>query len=95
VEGPSPLSTIRNQLKLFERTLKRVLAFATGNSLNHIKTRKPMSGSLKKSASLPGFRKSLYLGEVMTRYQYCYVLYVYQPKYKLLKLFLQSFSLNL
>jgi hypothetical protein len=43
-----PLSTIRNQQKVFERTLKRVMVFTKANSLNLIKSRKPMSGCLKK-----------------------------------------------
>ncbi len=34
-----PLSTIRNQLKLFEKTLRSVLAFTKGNPFNNIKSR--------------------------------------------------------
>ncbi len=44
-----PLSTIRNQLKMFERTLRRVLSFLKANPLNHIKPRKPMLARLKHS----------------------------------------------
>jgi hypothetical protein len=40
------LSTIRDQLKVFERILRMALAFTKANHLNHIKSRKPMSGRL-------------------------------------------------
>jgi hypothetical protein len=43
-----PLSTVRNQLKVFERTLRRILAFERANSLNQVKFRKPMSGRLRR-----------------------------------------------
>jgi hypothetical protein len=43
-----PLSTVRNQLKVFERTLRRVLALKKAHTLNHIKFRKPLSGRLRK-----------------------------------------------
>jgi hypothetical protein len=52
-----PLSTVRNELMVFERTLRRVLAFKKVNILNQIKFRRPMSGRLKKSARPPEFRK--------------------------------------
>jgi hypothetical protein len=45
-----PLSAIRNQLKVFERTLKRIMAFTKANSLNQIQSKKPMSGSLRKNS---------------------------------------------
>jgi hypothetical protein len=59
-----PLSTIRNQLKVFERTLRRVPVFSKANGLNHIKSRKPMSGRLRKISTTcpPSFRKSLHSG---------------------------------
>jgi hypothetical protein len=34
-----PLSTIRNQLKVFEKTLRSVLAFTKANPFNNIKSR--------------------------------------------------------
>jgi hypothetical protein len=43
-----PLSTVRNQLKVFERILRRVLTFKKADTLNQIKFRKPMSGRLRK-----------------------------------------------
>jgi hypothetical protein len=48
VEAKVPLSTVRNQLKGFERTLGRVPAFTKANTLKQIKFRKPMSGRLRK-----------------------------------------------
>jgi hypothetical protein len=42
------LTTVKNQLKVFERTLRRVLAFQRANTLNHIKFRKSISGRLRK-----------------------------------------------
>ncbi len=36
-----PLSNIRKQLKMSERTLRRILSFAKTNPLNPIKPRKP------------------------------------------------------
>ncbi len=42
------LSTVRNKLKVFERTLRRVLAFKKAKSLSQIKFRKPMPGRLSK-----------------------------------------------
>jgi hypothetical protein len=55
-----PLSTVRNQLKVFERALRRVLA-----SKGPIPSTRTNSGSLcqggcRKSACPPGFRKSLF-----------------------------------
>jgi hypothetical protein len=43
-----PLSTVRNPLKVFERTLRRVLAFQRAKTLNQFKFRKPMSGRRRK-----------------------------------------------
>jgi hypothetical protein len=43
-----PLSTVRNQLEVFERTLRRVLAFEKANTLNYIKFRNPISGRGRK-----------------------------------------------
>ncbi len=54
-----PLSTVRNQLKVFERTLRRVLAFKRANTLKQIKFRKPMSGRLRKISMPTRFRKSI------------------------------------
>jgi hypothetical protein len=51
------LSTIRNQLKVFERTLRRVPVFTKANALNHIKSRKPMSGRLRKISMSTKFQK--------------------------------------
>jgi hypothetical protein len=66
-----PLSTVRNQLKVFERTLRRVLAFQRANTLNHIKFRKPMSGRLRK-INMPTRVQEVIIQEGgMTRYQHC------------------------
>jgi hypothetical protein len=66
-----PISTVRNQLKMFERTLRRVLAFKRANTLNQIKFRKPMSGRLRK-ISMPTRVQEVIIQEVgMTRYQQC------------------------
>ncbi len=43
-----PLSTVRNQLKVFEMILRRALAFKKANTINQIKFKKPMSGRLRK-----------------------------------------------
>ena len=63
-----PLSTVRNQLKVFERTLRRVLALKKANILNHIKFRKPLSGRLRK-ISMPSRIQEVIIQEGgMTRY---------------------------
>jgi hypothetical protein len=65
-----PLSTVSNQLKVFERTLRRVLTFKKANTLNQIKFRKLMSGRLRK-ISMPTRIQEVVIQEgVMTRYQY-------------------------
>jgi hypothetical protein len=43
-----PLSTVRNKLKVFERTPRRVLAFKKAKTLNQIKFRKLTPGRLRK-----------------------------------------------
>jgi hypothetical protein len=66
-----PLSTVRNQLKVFERTLRRVLAFKRANTLRQIKFRKPMSGRLRK-ISMPTKVQEVNIKEGgITRYQHC------------------------
>jgi hypothetical protein len=52
-----PLSTIRNQLKMFERTLGTVLAFTKANPRNNIKSRKHMSGRLRKINMATGIQE--------------------------------------
>jgi hypothetical protein len=55
-----PLSTVRNQLKVCERTLRRVLAFEKANTLNYIKSEILFQGGGGKSTCPQGFRKSLF-----------------------------------
>jgi hypothetical protein len=63
-----PLSTVRNQLKVFERTLRRVLALKKAHTLNHLKFRKPLSGRLRK-ISMPSRIQEVIIQEGgMTRY---------------------------
>ncbi len=63
-----PLSTDRNQLKVFERTLKRVLALKKANTLNHIKFRKPLSGRLRKISMPSRIQEVISQEGGMTRY---------------------------
>jgi hypothetical protein len=66
-----PLSTVRNKLKVFERTLRRVLAFKKAKTLNQIKFREPMPRRLRK-ISIPTRIQEVIIQEGgMTRYQYC------------------------
>jgi hypothetical protein len=63
-----PLGTVRNELKVFERILMRVLAFKKANTLNQIKFSKPMSGRLRK-ISMPTRIQEIIIQEGgMTRY---------------------------
>jgi hypothetical protein len=66
-----PLSTVRNQLNVFERTLRRVLAFKRANTLNEIKFRKPTSGRLKKISRSTRVQEVIIQEGGMTRYQQC------------------------
>jgi hypothetical protein len=58
---------------VFERTLRRVLAFTKANPLNLIKPRKPMSGRLRK-IRMPTM---IQVVNLFSRYHYCYILYAY------------------
>ncbi len=74
-----PLSTVRNQLKEFERTLRRVLA-----SKGPTPSTRSSSGSLRqgdwgKSACPPGFKKSLFKRGEWPDTSTVYGLYTYQP----------------
>jgi hypothetical protein len=84
-----PLSTIRDQLKAFGRILRRALAFKMVNPLNHIKSRKPMSGRLWQ-VSMPTRIQEVISGDENDQKL---VLLCPLPKYKLLKLFYRSFQL--
>ena len=73
-----PLSTVRNQLKVFERALRRVLA-----SKGPIPSTRTSSGSLcqggwGQSACPPGFRKSLFKRGEWPDTSTVYGLYTYQ-----------------
>ncbi len=73
-----PLSTVRNQLKVFERALRRVLA-----SKGPISSTRTSSGSLwqggwRQSACPPGFRKSLFKRGEWPDTSTVYGLYTYQ-----------------
>jgi hypothetical protein len=56
---------------VFERTLRRVLAFKRANTLNQIKFRKPMSGRLRKISMPTRVQEVIILERGMTRYQHC------------------------
>ncbi len=72
MEGQSvPLSTVRNQIKVFERTLRRVLAFKRANILNQVKFRKPMSGRLRKISMPTRVQEDIIQEGGITRYQHC------------------------
>jgi hypothetical protein len=86
------LGTVRNELKVFERLLRRALAFKKVNTLNQIKFSKPMSGRLRK-ISMPTRIQEIFIQEGrMTRYQYClWPLYISTNNRHFLTLFIALF----
>ncbi len=74
-----PLSTVRNQPKVFERTLRRVLASKGPTTSTRSSLGSLWQGGWGKSACPTGFRKSLFRRGEWPDTSTDYVLYTYQP----------------